>query len=87
MYSMFQLSEVAEETLLYSISGFTQGAQETGVYGTSSKIALYELIHDMFVIACERRRFRWRQLKNIFIMMAAQSWEVVSTRDAFKIEA
>ena len=33
----------------------------------------------------ERRRFRWRQLKNIFIMMANQSWEVVSTRDAFKI--
>ena len=33
----------------------------------------------------ERRRFRWRQLKNIFIMMVTQNWEVVSTRDAFKI--
>lgn len=35
----------------------------------------------------ERRRFRWRQLKNIFIMMVTQNWEVVSTRDAFKIKA
>ena len=33
----------------------------------------------------ERRRFRGRQLKNIFIMMVTQNWEVVSTRDAFKI--